>query len=87
MAEDNPTTGQELMALHFAEQHALRVARLAAAKEARIAELEADNAQLRKALTRIRDEAATMKAGGAWAAGLASLFLGTLKAKDSRSCL
>ena len=55
---------------------------LTADKDARIAELESDNAQLRAAMTRIRDEAVTMEHGGAWSAGLATLCLGTLKAKD-----
>lgn len=40
------------------------------AASARIAQLEA-------ALTDIRDKAATMKNGGAWAAGLATLSLAT----------
>jgi hypothetical protein len=35
--------------------------------------------RMRLALTEIRDRSATMKNGGAWAAGIATLCLGTLK--------
>jgi hypothetical protein len=37
-----------------------------------------DFAQMKAALTEIRERAATMERGGAWAAGLAALCLGTL---------
>jgi hypothetical protein len=47
----------------------IRIVRMVAADDAE---------QMRTALERIRDEAATMENGGAWAAGLATLCLGTL---------
>jgi hypothetical protein len=42
------------------------------------AERNADIAQMRAALEEIRDRAPTMPNGGAWAAGMATLCLGTL---------
>lgn len=53
--------------------------KLARELEARIAELEAALRQTVSALTEIRDKAPTMENGGAWAAGLAALSVGTLK--------
>ncbi len=41
--------------------------------------LERNIRQMRAALERIRDEAATQHNGGAWAAGLANLCLATLR--------
>jgi hypothetical protein len=41
--------------------------------------LEQNIRQMREALVRIRDEAATKENGGSWAAGLALLCLATLR--------
>lgn len=41
--------------------------------------MEKQKEQMRAALEEIRDKAATMQNGGAWASGLAALCLGTLK--------
>ena len=53
-------------------------ARVMPSAEAYIIELEKAAAQMRPALTEIRDAAATRENGGAWAAGIAVLGLGTL---------
>jgi hypothetical protein len=41
--------------------------------------------QMRAALTEIRDKAATMENGGAWAGGMAMLCLGTLPRREASS--
>jgi hypothetical protein len=41
--------------------------------------LETNIRQMREALERIRDEAATKENGGSWAAGIAALCLATLR--------
>jgi hypothetical protein len=40
--------------------------------------MDRDKEQMRDCLREIREKAATMKNGGAWAAGMAALCLGTL---------
>ena len=49
--------------------------------ENRIAGLEADSRQMRRALAEVKDKAATMENGGPWAAGVATLCLGAMKIK------
>jgi len=57
------------------EKFRLAAAIMHASKDSRIAELEAALRQRTEALMQIREKAATMPNGGAWAAGLAALSL------------